>query len=52
MTVATINIESDYGYVIVSTALITFQCLLYGFILVGRARRLTFTKEFMDLKFN
>ena len=43
-----LNIEADYGYVILSAIAVAFECLLIGFFVAGRARSKVFTKDFLE----
>jgi len=45
------DVGSDYGYVVLVSGLIAFQCIVTGFVVVGKARSQAFTKEFLDQNF-
>ena len=46
-----INISTDYGFVLFSAAAIAFECILTGFV-AGRGRSRVFSKEFLERNFN
>lgn len=46
-----ISLSANFGYVIISCAVIALQIMLTGFIVVGRARDRVFTKLFLSENF-
>jgi uncharacterized membrane protein YecN with MAPEG domain len=44
-------VANEFGYVLLSVALLAFECILIGFFFPGRVRSQVFTEEFMKSKF-
>ena len=42
-----INLQPEYGYVILAAILYSLECLLIGFLVAGRVRNNIFTEEYM-----
>jgi hypothetical protein len=40
-------ITPDYGYVLLAVSALVFECLLIGFLVVGRIRKEIFSERFM-----
>lgn len=45
-------ITPEYGYVLLSIAVLAFMCLIVGFIVPGRMRREVFSERFMKENFS
>ena len=44
-------IPAGYGWVLLSAAIMSFSCLMIGFIFAGGARKDVFTEEYMKKNF-
>ena len=44
-------IPAGYGWVLLSAAIMSFSCLLIGFIFAGGARAKVFTEEYLKKNF-
>lgn len=42
-----IGLTSEFGWVLLAAALVAFECVLIGALIVGGARRKAFPEEFM-----
>lgn len=46
-----LNIDPEFGYVVIVAASIAFECFVIGAIFPGRARSKYFTKKFLEEHF-
>ena len=46
-TVMILALSPQYGYVFLAATLVSFECLVFGFLFPGLARRKYFTADFM-----
>ena len=51
VTTVTINLSSNYGYVLLVGVLLALEIIFIGFLVAGKARGQIFTEEFMKEHF-
>lgn len=52
MTAILMTLSSNFGYVIIVSALLALECILFGGLFPGRLRRKYFGEQFMKEKFS